>query len=172
MFFVTKSGVSKEITKMVGPLVYVVDSTGGIPVGFWEDKQILGFITGQIFGLTSVISGNKYKGSDGGEITMDVLDKICPGQGLRLSKIATTLFRDPLFAKSVKAGALSVLVAKYGPSKVLDEPLVQEAIRHSKSLPDMSSITGAIPESANLASALQDLFYYRCVDALRNAAVS
>ena len=74
MFFVTKNGVRKEVTKGIRPMLRVCEMTGGIPDGFWEDLTILGFLSGTIHGLVRVISSGKYKGADSGEIAIGFFD--------------------------------------------------------------------------------------------------
>lgn len=172
MLFITKGGVRKEVVKATKPMLHMAEMTGGLPAGFWTDPIILGFLWGTMNGLVAVIGNQKYSSAEASEISMGAVDDLRgPGLGLATATKAVQLMqaKDPAFEQALKGGYLSVLVAMHGPSKVLDEPIVQAAIRHAAKLPEMSSITGPLSEAASISSALSDMFFQKRIWELRRA---
>ena len=169
MLFVTKSGTCKRVTEAVRPMIRMVEIGGGIPIGFWEDPVILGFLSGSIRGLIECVSNGKNNGNATGEIIVGVFTRILGEQdGMAVSRQNVSLMQNEAYEKAVMAGFLSAMVARHGPERVMDQEIVIEAVAHSKRLKALTqSIVGTISNEALLSFAIQDLIYNRRVKALR-----
>lgn len=168
MLFITKGAVRREVTKAVQPLIRMADMRMGLPPSYWDDEQILGFLTGTISGLIHVVGKQKYRGTDSGEVMVGVFeDLLGRSRGLEVSRATASLMLDPIFAEAMKAGFLSVMVAMHGPEPVNDEPIVKRAKQHAKTMADMSFMTGPQTQAALISSAIQDFAYVQRVLELR-----
>jgi hypothetical protein len=173
MFFVTKGGVRKQVTLATRPMLNVMDMTGGIPVGFWNDPAILGFLWGMMDCLVLEFSNQRYDGTVRNEIVVGVVDDLQgPGSGLRTAETVVRLIesRQPDFEQGLKAGFLSVAIAKRGAAAVLDEPVVEAAIDYARTAPDLGPINRPASEQAKISSALQWLYFYQKASHLRTLA--
>ena len=164
MLFVTKSGTRREVRQAIAPMIRIVEMTDGIPADFWDDPEILGFLIGSVGGLIKVLGRDKFKQADIGEITTGVLTDLAgPEKGPIVAKYISDMLQYlPEFQAYSKAGALSVLVAKYGVDSFLQEPVIIEAINALKTMADL----GAAGGKPNVTSAIQVKYYYNRVQEL------
>lgn len=62
------------------------------------------------------------------------------------------------------------MVARHGPEKIMDEPIVIEAIAQGKKFSAVAqSLIGSVSDKASVSSAIQDMVYSRRVETLRAA---
>jgi hypothetical protein len=169
MLFVTKNGTRKRATDAIRPMIKMVDMTGGIPTGFWEDPVILGFLNGSISGVIHLVSNGKYAGASAGEISIRVFEDLLGArEGMIVSKRNVALLQDEEYADALKSGYLSVMVAWDGPDKLLDQPIVIQAIERSKTTQAVKDkMLGTTSHQASVASAIQELVYGRRIEELR-----
>jgi len=146
-----------------------VENTWGIPEGFWENLYILAFLVGCISGHITVACNDKYKGADAGEITIAVLDAIAgSGRGVKLFKIAKTMMQVPDFEERWQAGVLTVMVARFGPNAVLDNPIVAAAIKRTATFERAVGSSDGV--SMSVAGAIQSHYFDSEVLDLRQGA--
>jgi len=170
VLFVTKGGTRRQVTQAVRPMIKAVEMTGGIPSGYWEDPIILGFLSGCIRGLTQLVSNGKYSGGDAGLIAVGVYtDLLGDSDGMAVAGRQAALFHDKVFAEALSSGFLSVIVARHGPAKVMDQAIVAEAISHSKKMkPALEKLSGPTSEATLVSHSIRELTYNRRVEALRS----
>lgn len=160
MFFITQGKVRKQAAEAVRPMLRTIDMVGGLPPGFWDDLTATAFLHGCIRAVVGEISNQKYNGKTGVQITLDVLGDLA-GQdaGVSVGEMHALLLNTEAFKEAFQAGVLSVMVAKHGPEKVQDDPIIQRAMLYL--------IDGEPATAASVSAALQVRYFYDRAEDLR-----
>ena len=157
MFGGKKRKTTNEVTQALQPLIHTLESTTGLPRGFWEDAYVLGFMTGSIAATLAMFASRDKLGDDLGNVFTAVFDGLAGGGGKDIMKRAR-LFDDEQnrdFLRGTR-NAHKVISVTFGLPGYEDDPDVIRAREMSAALEPMMSFTfGHTPEASAVGGTLQ-----------------
>jgi hypothetical protein len=170
MFGFAKRRAAKAAIEHVSPIVRLLEASGGLPLGFWEDPYILGWINGFAMCVARAATNDKIGTADLGQVAIDTVTTLAGVKGNEVVELMRKLARakEPRFVEAVQAATKTYFVT-VGAREFDADPEVVQARQLSKSLAESSAYFGfATSEQGAVGAAMQNLLFYDVVDRMRS----
>jgi hypothetical protein len=160
-----KSRARKAVVEALTPTVRIVERTGGLPTGFWEDAYVLGFMFGSAGALAKYVTRGSLKGEALGLVILQALTEISgsPAEviGPRLS--AHIRGATPDFTEGAR-NAEKIVSAAFGANLESNDPDIVRARERANATRQIdAALSGPVSEAARISGTLQEMLFHERV---------
>jgi hypothetical protein len=166
MFGFAKRRAAKAAIEHGSAILRLLEATGGLPRGFWEDPYIVGWIGGVVNCVAKAATNNKIGTIDLGTVTIDAFTALAGAKGKEVVERLKgwVKSKEPRFVEAMQAATKTYFVT-VGAREFDADPEVVQARQRAKS---MVSVDLASSEQAEVGAAMQQLLFYDVVDRMRS----
>lgn len=164
MFGLKKKKAINIASEAVAQLIRTTSHLEGLPVGFWNDPYVLGFLTATAAMFAEASYGEKPPTEELGFIILGVYEKLNPAEFLAISRRVTDLqnTRNPeYFLATEKAFKTVALI--YGMQGLSSDPDVIAATRMAKELTQSGLTSTHTDSNAAVGGMLQSMLFHDVV---------
>jgi hypothetical protein len=106
------AGATSLVTQAIQQMLAPFNISGGLPIGFWRDPYVIGYLQSTIGMLAKLASEGTLAGEKIGQVNLNVFNNLVPGQGLQVLRMANEFYTEKNldYLDGMDKGSMAVLV--------------------------------------------------------------